>query len=122
MYNEAIKFHKVALPVLLLLCLLVFLSGCGRVKFSTEPLNPDSHHSVVNIPVQGQCVLVEPGLWVENEGDHIDLYNNNQCDHGPSPFVALCDNTYQQELCAVQNFLFYITGTYGTMVLNIIKL
>lgn len=69
----------------------------------------------------GGCYQLTDELWVENEGNHIDVYNNADCDHSPAPKAALCNNVYQQEICAVDNKLFYIEGTYEKMVTNMLE-
>jgi hypothetical protein len=85
-----------------------------------DPGPPGVVLSILNIPVYGACVSLGGGLWVENEGTNIDVYNNYECDHGPPPYDALCNNVYEQETCWVGNMQFSITGTYGDMTLYIL--
>jgi len=33
MYKEAWGFHKVAIPVFLVVCIIIFLAGCGSIPF-----------------------------------------------------------------------------------------
>lgn len=73
---------------------------------------------VFPIPVRGACVSVAEGIWVENEGTHADIYNNDLCDHGPDPLQHYCDDLKPNHLCWVETSQFSLTGKYGDMVLH----
>ena len=71
------------------------------------------------LPTYGECVALGDGVYAENEGDHADIYNNADCDHGPEPFKAYCDNMtdgehdsseHGNEICWVGRRQFSIEG------------
>lgn len=78
-------------------------------------------HSSMPIPTTEECYSVAPNVWVENEGNHIDVYNNADCDHGPLPKTEYCNNVYEQEMCPVGILLFYPEDTYKDMVIHMLK-
>lgn len=53
------------------------------------------------LPNHGECVYLGHDIWVENEGNKVDVYNNDQCDHNPAPFDAYCDNLKPGHSCWV---------------------
>ena len=82
---------------------------------------PGLIHTSFAIPTHGACYQVAPGLYVENEGDHVDVYNNSDCAHSPAPKKALCNNVYEQEVCPVGNYLFYVEDAYGDMIIHTLE-
>lgn len=76
---------------------------------------------ITSIPTGGQCVNLGDGIYVENEGDHADIYNNSSCDHGPNPKKAYCDDmmtensNIQSVSCRIGLRVFTVMGTYGNM-------
>lgn len=48
---------------------------------------------------QGQCLFVGNDIWVEHEGGKVDVYNNSDCDHGPAPREAYCNDLGKNEVC-----------------------
>lgn len=75
--------------------------------------------TVTKIPVHGQCVDLGGNIWIENEGAHADIYNNDLCDHGPSPRKVYCNNIKSDEgnseVCWVGRRQFSIQGKYSSM-------
>lgn len=90
--------------------------------------------STVLAPITGKCYNVAPGIWVENEGDHADVYNNNQCSHlGKAEKYndagAICNDIepygkfdYSSgEICWVGDLQVSIEGIYGDMVIKVLN-
>jgi len=50
MYKESIKFHKVAMPFFIWLCLMFYLTGCSGIKLKrdTKPKRTDDLIKCVN--------------------------------------------------------------------------
>ena len=121
---------------------------CGNDTFGLDDLKGDSGNqgpagnngndgvdgsdavilTIVDMPVAGACYAVAPGLFAENEGNtKADLYNNDQCDHGPTPNKVLCDNLHSDdddngagEICAVDNYIFIVEGGYSAMQMYVL--
>lgn len=55
--------------------------------------------SVDKLSHKGQCLFVGDDIWVEHEGGHVDVYNNDKCDHDPAPKKAYCDDINEGDLC-----------------------
>jgi len=113
-----------------LLLMLGFLVGCGTEPSSIPKGNPTNSTgggssspspviTALDIPIQGVCVEVISGkIWVENDGDRMDIYNNEDCAHGPHPKKALCNNVHIGELnCETGEYRYYIEAEYADMVL-----
>lgn len=102
-------------------------SGCGKkaafkaVQTPIGEMHPIEYH-VVDAPIHGACYeLVEDTLWAENEGDHIDVYNNSDCDHGPAPKGDYCNNVYEQEVCPVGDYLVYPEEAYTELKIHVLR-
>jgi hypothetical protein len=78
---------------------------------------------IVSIPKKGACISLGDDVWVENEGSHADIYNNSNCDHGPSPKAVLCNDlegqstNVESKACRVGLRVFTIQGRHNTMEL-----
>ena len=57
--------------------------------------------TIDRLEYQGQCLYLGNDLWAEHEGGKVDIYNNAQCDHGPSPKKSHCDNLCNGQSCWV---------------------
>ena len=102
---------------LLYVSCLIFLMGCGKISTNITDIVPEEPVAVVfSIPVVGECTQLNDGVWIENEGNKADIYNNSDCNHNPLPKTAYCDNIYPLDMCQVGNFLFWIEGTNNTMI------
>lgn len=83
--------------------------------------------SIVSIPNRGECVFLghtvnQVPVWAENETQHADYYNNDQCDHGPSPFTEYCDNTVEEDKhCLIDNWELKTHGVEGEMKVYILR-
>ena len=62
------------------------------------------------VPTYGKCVKLAPGIYAKNEGDHADIYNNDECRHSGGNRIAICndltdaedtDKYTQNEVCEV---------------------
>jgi len=82
--------------------------------------------SIVSIPDKGECVFLGRNrdllpVWVENEGGHADYYNNDRCDHGPSPLSEYCNDIPESSKhCWVGNFLFFTVGKQSEMKVHML--
>ena len=76
---------------------------------------------ITQINTQGVCIHLGDSIYVENEGDHADLYNNSTCDYSPNPKKKYCDNMKTESnnlesiACRVGLRVFTIQKTYGSM-------
>lgn len=68
----------------------------------------------------GTCYQVSDTVWVENENHEIDVYNNDDCDHGPSPKYEYCDDFVEHQTCGVDGLLIWFQGVGSDMVLHIV--
>lgn len=82
---------------------------------------PGSIYREISIPVRGRCVKVSQDIYVENEGGHADIYNNNRCVHGPLPQIVLCNDIDSRHSCLVDSTLFALKFSGRDMILSIIK-
>jgi len=87
-----------------------------------DPGSPGSVLKVHPLPNRGECVDLGDGVWAENEGGHADIYNNDKCDHGPSPRDHYCNDMRDgesgnsNEVCWVGRRQFSIEGAYSDIV------
>ena len=97
---------------------LLFTSGCASGPYHYKE-EVHERHTIFHLYEGGECVDVGDGLWVENEGDHIDVYSNDKCSHRDPQLVA-CNNVYEQESCFVGNRVFFVEGRYNFMELHVL--
>jgi len=49
-------------------------------------------------PVYNKCVKLMSGIYMKNEGDKADFYNNSSCSHGTNDDGVYCNNVTDGEL------------------------
>lgn len=81
----------------------------------------EGHLTIIPIPNKGECVNLTPIIWVENEWGHADYYNNDKCDHGPSPLSEYCNNVPESNKhCWVDRLLFFTVGKHAEMKVHML--
>jgi len=106
--------------------IIVTLVGCGYADLeTTSPTevinNYKSSVTFLPIPYKGQCVRVNDSIWVENEGNHMDVYNNDDCDHDPSPKRDYCNDRAPGQVCWVGCKQLSIEGKNSSMILHVLS-
>ena len=66
-----------------------------------DPASAGLFLTVETIASDGQCKYMGDDIWVEHEGSVVDVYNNDDCDHGPVPKIAYCNNMGHYGFCWV---------------------
>lgn len=130
--------NKMTIIIFLGFCFITAITGCGESEVisitnscttedtptgtkiicpdGTEEEVPDGNTlTIYDIPTRGQCVDLGDGVYVENEGNEADIYNNDDCDHGPGSKKVLCDdlkssNGKSESVCWVGRRQFSILG------------
>ncbi len=121
--------------VYIFILMLYLMVSCGTDNISVlkdNPTNPNGEGysspspviTTLDVPTKGTCIeVIEDEIWVENEGHHMDIYNNEDCDHGPDPKEVLCNNVHIGEVdCETGGYRYYIEYNYTDMVLYKLEL
>ena len=108
----------IAVSIVMLAC------GDSSVLYVDTPEGtyPVQEYYQVETPVYGECYEVADGIYIENEGNRIDVFNNSLCDRSPVPFDDYCNNIYDNKVCVVDNYLIFPEGTYNRMLINVLRL
>ena len=75
----------------------------------------------MNLSTINDCAYLDTGIWVKNESNKFDVYNNNKCKDNPAPHRALCNNIPEHQVCWVDNMQLSINGINTDMVLHIVE-
>lgn len=100
------------------LMMTLFVTGCAGGPSAVREVVHE-RHTIYHLYEGGECVDVGEGLWVENEGDHIDIYDNNTCSHRNDG--VLCNNVYTKDSCFIGNRVFFVEGVYNYMELHVLR-
>ena len=96
---------------------LLLLTACGNdssiVTYIEVPT--ESLLIVHDLPDRGACVQISEDLWAENEGNHVDIYNNPDCDHSGGTNEVICNDLREvwDEVCWIGTTNFTVEGTYS---------
>ena len=101
-----------------LLILMVLFGGCASTISHTKEVVHE-RHIMYHLYEGGECVDVGGGLFVENEGRHIDIYDNASCTHQDDG--VLCNNVDTQDSCFIENRVFFVEGEYNFMTLHVLE-
>lgn len=112
--REMIKIYLLFALYLVVL----FLGGCAGTGITHTREVVHERHTIFHLYTSGECVDVGDGLYVENEGSHIDVYSNAECSHRDG--LVACNNVYPQESCFVGNRVFFVEGQYNYMELHVL--
>jgi len=119
---------------LILILVLALVMGCAKKTQGIDVAKSPNifTNSLTNyyssrflLPVRGACVALGNGHYAENEGDHIDIYDNSVCDHsgdddgdGVANAVICNDMRFDgDEICLVGRVRYTLEGTYSDTVL-----
>ncbi len=110
------------MKLLTLAVLMTGLSACGPYKRVYKDIHTGAEKTKYSIPVKGQCVQMSDTLWVENEGDHADIYGNDKCKHIGGPTGVICNNLNEDddEVCWINGDMYVIHGEYASMEMYVI--
>lgn len=70
----------------------------GAVGPKGEPGESAIKPQVYLTPTYGKCVKLMSGVYMKNEGEKADFYNNSSCSHGTNDSGVYCDNVTDGEL------------------------
>lgn len=63
MYNEAAKFHKIAFPIFLAICLVFLLTGCAAFPVKSQRLAPQIRTTRLLVCIHG---LLNKGITAKS--------------------------------------------------------